>query len=64
MHIKPHRLIFSRLNEGEEEVCYNELGCFRDSEPFDYLDVLPSPPEKVSDTRVDHAISNTDNRNR
>ena len=28
-------------------VCYGDLGCFRDEGPFDYLDMLPSPPEEV-----------------
>ena len=28
-------------------VCYGELGCFRDEGPFNYLDMLPSPPEEI-----------------
>ena len=28
-------------------VCYSDVGCFRDDGPFDYLDMLPSPPEEV-----------------
>jgi len=37
-----------REKRDEEVVCYGELGCFRDEGPFDYLDMLPSPPEEVS----------------
>ena len=29
-------------------VCYNELGCFRDEGPFNYLDLLPAPPEEIN----------------
>ena len=28
-------------------MCYADVGCFRDDGPFDYLDMLPSPPEEV-----------------
>ena len=27
--------------------CYGDLGCFRDEGPFNYLDMLPSPPEEI-----------------
>ena len=36
-----------RQKRDEEVVCYGELGCFRDEGPFNYLDMLPSPPEEV-----------------
>ncbi|XP_037077008.1 pancreatic triacylglycerol lipase-like [Pollicipes pollicipes] len=39
-----------RWKRDEEVVCYKELGCFRDSGPFDYLDMLPSPPEEIGTT--------------
>ena len=29
-------------------MCYGDLGCFRDEGPFDYLDMLPSPPDEVN----------------
>lgn len=29
-------------------VCYKDVGCFHDDGPFDYLDMLPSPPEEVN----------------
>lgn len=36
------------MKRDEEVVCYGaELGCFRDEGPFDYLDMLPSPPEEI-----------------
>ena len=28
-------------------MCYPSLGCFFDEGPFDYLDLLPDPPEAV-----------------
>jgi hypothetical protein len=40
--------ILSREKRDEEVVCYGDLGCFRDEGPFDYLDMLPSPPEEVA----------------
>ena len=38
---------FFRGKRDEEVVCYTDVGCFRDDGPFDYLDMLPSPPEEV-----------------
>ena len=37
-----------RHKRDEEVVCYPEIGCFRDDGPFNYLDMLPSPPEEVN----------------
>ena len=37
----------SRQKRDEEVVCYGDLGCFRDEGPFNYLDMLPSPPEEI-----------------
>jgi len=42
-----HRLFHSRQKRDEEVVCYGDLGCFRDEGPFNYLDMLPSPPEEI-----------------
>ncbi|TRY75617.1 hypothetical protein TCAL_07503 [Tigriopus californicus] len=39
-----------RYKRDEEVVCYGDLGCFRDEGPFDYLDMLPSPPEEIQTT--------------
>ena len=40
-------VIVRRVKRDEEGVCYGDVGCFRDEGPFDYLDMLPSPPEEV-----------------
>jgi len=42
-----HQLFHSRQKRDEEVVCYGDLGCFRDEGPFNYLDMLPSPPEEI-----------------
>lgn len=39
-----------RHKRAEKSVCYDELGCFEDSGPFGYLDMLPQSPEEI-DTR-------------
>ncbi|XP_068154717.1 uncharacterized protein [Drosophila tropicalis] len=31
-----------------KRVCYGELGCFEDSGPFAYLEMLPSAPEEIN----------------
>lgn len=36
-----------RQKRAEKSVCYNELGCFEDSGPFGYLDMLPISPEEI-----------------
>lgn len=28
-------------------VCYGDLGCFEDSGPFGYIDMLPNSPEEI-----------------
>jgi hypothetical protein len=43
-----HVDIFFRRKRADSSVCYPEVGCFQDSGPFGYLDMLPSPPEEVS----------------
>jgi len=42
-----HQLFHSRRRRDEEVTCYGDLGCFRDEGPFNYLDMLPSPPEEI-----------------
>lgn len=37
-----------RKKRAIKRVCYGELGCFEDSGPFSYLEMLPSPPEEVN----------------
>ncbi|XP_055298643.1 uncharacterized protein LOC129566587 isoform X2 [Sitodiplosis mosellana] len=42
---KSHR--HHRQKRAEKRVCYGELGCFEDSGPFGYLDMLPQSPEEI-----------------
>lgn len=42
---KTHR--HHRHKRAEKSVCYGELGCFEDSGPFGYLDMLPQSPEEI-----------------
>lgn len=37
-----------RSRRAVKRVCYGELGCFEDSGPFAYLEMLPSPPEEIN----------------
>lgn len=37
-----------RKKRADKSVCYGELGCFEDSGPFGYLDMLPSSPEEIN----------------
>ncbi|KAH8354802.1 hypothetical protein KR084_008224 [Drosophila pseudotakahashii] len=37
-----------RTRRAVKRVCYGELGCFEDSGPFAYLEMLPSPPEEIN----------------
>ncbi|KAH8416382.1 hypothetical protein KR222_001186, partial [Zaprionus bogoriensis] len=42
------QLLHGRAKRAVKRVCYNELGCFEDSGPFAYLEMLPSPPEEIN----------------
>lgn len=37
-----------RRKRADKSVCYDNLGCFEDSGPFGYLDMLPSSPEEIN----------------
>ncbi|XP_016948067.1 uncharacterized protein LOC108023287 [Drosophila biarmipes] len=37
-----------RARRAVKRVCYGELGCFEDSGPFAYLEMLPSSPEEIN----------------
>ncbi|EDW55964.1 uncharacterized protein LOC6614803 [Drosophila sechellia] len=37
-----------RSRRAVKRVCYGELGCFEDSGPFAYLEMLPSSPEEIN----------------
>ena len=45
-------------------VCYADVGCFRDEGPFDYLDMLPSPPEEIATRFLLYSTASTRNRDR
>ena len=51
-----HFFIYYRVRRDEEIVCYADVGCFRDDGPFNYLDMLPSPPEEVSTNNINSKI--------
>ncbi|XP_060663375.1 uncharacterized protein LOC132796283 [Drosophila nasuta] len=42
------QLQHGRSKRAVKRVCYNELGCFEDSGPFAYLEMLPSSPEEIN----------------
>ncbi len=50
----------SRRKRDEEVVCYPDLGCFFDEGPFDYLDLLPDPPEEVGTALLLYTRENKD----
>ena len=53
--------IYDRKRRDEEKACYGKLlGCFYDEGPFDYLDMLPSPPELVSINQYVYISNYTD----
>ncbi|XP_067640448.1 uncharacterized protein [Eurosta solidaginis] len=37
-----------RTKRAVKRVCYGELGCFEDSGPFAYLEMLPSSPQEIN----------------
>lgn len=45
---KRHKNEHHRQKRAEKSVCYDELGCFEDSGPFGYLDMLPQSPEEIN----------------
>lgn len=44
---KDQHPLHNRVRRAEKSVCYGALGCFEDSGPFGYLDMLPSSPEEI-----------------
>lgn len=36
-----------RTKRDVSRVCYEDVGCFEDTGPFSYLEMLPSPPKDV-----------------
>lgn len=48
-----------RRKRAEKSVCYGELGCFDDTGPVGYLDMLPQSPEEIATT---FSFFSTENR--
>ncbi|XP_043267550.1 uncharacterized protein [Venturia canescens] len=42
-----HKKNSHRMKRATSRVCYEEVGCFEDTGPFSYLEMLPSPPKDV-----------------
>ncbi|XP_015116296.1 uncharacterized protein LOC107040644 [Diachasma alloeum] len=42
-----HKKISHRAKRDTSRVCYEDVGCFEDTGPFSYLEMLPSPPKDV-----------------
>lgn len=51
-----------RKKRAEKSVCYGELGCFEDSGPFGYLDMLPAPPEEINTKFYFYSTKNRSDR--
>uniref|UniRef100_A0A1I8P6B9 Lipase domain-containing protein n=1 Tax=Stomoxys calcitrans TaxID=35570 RepID=A0A1I8P6B9_STOCA len=45
-----------------KRVCYEELGCFEDSGPFAYLEMLPSPPQEINTKFFFYSTKNRSDR--
>lgn len=57
---KSHR--HHRKKRAEKSVCYSELGCFEDSGPFGYLDMLPQSPDEIATTFYFYSTENRSDR--
>nr|XP_003700449.2 PREDICTED: uncharacterized protein LOC100878731 isoform X1 [Megachile rotundata] len=42
-----HKKLHQRTKREVSKVCYEDVGCFEDTGPFSYLEMLPSPPKDV-----------------
>ncbi|KZC08766.1 Pancreatic lipase-related protein 1 [Dufourea novaeangliae] len=42
-----HKKLNHRAKRDVSKVCYEDVGCFEDTGPFSYLEMLPSPPKDV-----------------
>ncbi|XP_076278838.1 uncharacterized protein LOC143208345 [Lasioglossum baleicum] len=42
-----HKRLSHRTKRDVSKVCYEDVGCFEDTGPFSYLEMLPSPPKDV-----------------
>lgn len=50
------------MKRAAKRVCYGELGCFEDSGPFAYLEMLPSPPEEINTKFFFYSTKNRSDR--
>lgn len=57
-----HRHKHHRHKRAEKSVCYGELGCFEDSGPFGYLDMLPQSPEEIGTKFYFYSTANRSDR--
>lgn len=51
-----------RKKRAEKSVCYGELGCFEDSGPFGYLDMLPQSPAEIGTKFYFYSTKNRSDR--
>lgn len=42
-----YKTFHHRKKREVSKVCYEDVGCFEDTGPFSYLEMLPSPPKDV-----------------
>lgn len=57
-----HQQQHHRHKRAEKSVCYGELGCFEDSGPFGYLDMLPQSPEEIGTKFYFYSTANRSDR--
>lgn len=57
-----HRHHHHRHKRADKSVCYGELGCFEDSGPFGYLDMLPQSPEEIGTKFYFYSTANRSDR--
>lgn len=51
-----------RKKRAEKSVCYGELGCYSDSGPFGYLDMLPQSPAEIGTKFFFYSTKNRSDR--
>uniref|UniRef100_A0A1B0ALW8 Lipase domain-containing protein n=1 Tax=Glossina palpalis gambiensis TaxID=67801 RepID=A0A1B0ALW8_9MUSC len=52
----------SRYKRAAKSICYEELGCFETTKEFEYLDMLPSPPEEIDTKFYFYSTKNRSDR--
>ncbi|KAK0090931.1 hypothetical protein PV326_003985, partial [Microctonus aethiopoides] len=51
-----HKRNSHRIKREASRVCYEDVGCFEDTGPFSYLEMLPSPPKDVGTSRKARSV--------